>query len=51
MHGVFEEIHEITFNVLLFILAVHIAFHVFRHFSLKDNVLKIMPPKPLHRFL
>lgn len=51
LHGLFEEVHEIAFNVLLFILVIHIAFHLFRHFGLKDNALKIMTPKALHRYL
>ena len=50
-HQTFEDIHDIAFNLLLVILIVHIGFHLWRHIGLKDNALRIMVPKVLHRFL
>ena len=49
--AVAEEIHEITFDLLIIGIVVHALFHVWRHFRLKDNALKIMVPKSLHKWL
>ena len=51
IHSAMEELHEITFNVLLIAIVAHAAFHLWRHYGLRDNALRIMMPKPLHRFL
>ena len=51
LHNFAEEIHEITFDLLIIGIVVHALFHVWRHFRLKDNALKIMVPKPLHKWL
>ena len=51
LHGFFEEVHEIAFNLLVLLLLVHIAFHLWRHLWLGDNALRIMTPKALHKIL
>lgn len=51
LHDVMEEIHEIAFDIALWAIFVHLAFHVWRHVRLKDNALRIMAPKALHRWL
>lgn len=44
-------VHIIEFYALAGIVAVHAAFHIWRHLRLRDNALRIMAPKLLHRFL
>ena len=51
IHGVAEEIHEIAFDVLTILAVGHIGFHLWRHYLLKDNALRIMAPRILHRWL
>jgi cytochrome b561 len=51
IHGFFEEIHEVSFNIMLGAIVVHAAFHIWRHVVVKDNALRIMMPKRLHKFL
>lgn len=51
LHDIAEEIHEIVFNALIFVIAAHTVFHLWRHTALRDNALRIMVPKALHRFL
>ena len=45
------KIHIYEFYLLAFIATVHAAFHIWRHVKLRDNALRIMAPKALHRFL
>ena len=45
------KVHEVEFYLLAGIVAFHAAFHIWRHLHLKDNALRIMAPKRLHRFL
>ena len=45
------ELHILQFYALGVLVAVHAAFHVWRHIRLRDNALRIMAPKVLHRFL
>ncbi len=45
------KFHEIEFYLLAIIIAGHAAFHIWRHYALRDNALRIMAPKSLHRFL
>jgi len=47
----FEDMHELAFNVLIAMIVAHAAFHLWRHFWLKDNALRIMVPKLLHKWL
>ena len=52
--GVYEflqDVHELVFNGLITIIVVHTVFHLWRHFILKDNALRIMVPKVLHKYL
>ncbi|SPF79915.1 cytochrome b [Pseudoprimorskyibacter insulae] len=51
LQGVFVEVHEIAFNILLFTIVAHAVFHLWRHYILRDNALRIMTPKALHRYL
>jgi len=44
-------VHSIEFYGLALIAAAHAAFHIWRHLKLRDNALRIMFPKVLHRFL
>ena len=45
------KIHIIQFYTLGAIIVVHASFHIWRHVKLRDNALRIMAPKVLHRFL
>ncbi len=44
-------LHIYQFYLLGAVIAGHAAFHIWRHFRLRDNALRIMTPKRLHRFL
>ncbi len=44
-------VHSIEFYALAVVAAFHAAFHLWRHVALRDNALRIMAPKALHRFL
>lgn len=43
--------HIIQFYILAAIVALHAGFHIWRHFRLHDNALRIMVPKTFHRWL
>ena len=43
--------HIYEFYLLGVIVSAHAAFHIWRHIRLRDNALRIMAPKFLHRFL
>ena len=45
------EVHIFEFYLLAAIAAFHAGFHIWRHVHLRDNALRIMAPKMLHRFL
>ncbi|WP_415402288.1 cytochrome b/b6 domain-containing protein [Tateyamaria sp. SN3-11] len=51
LQSFFEGLHEIAFDGLLVVLVLHVAFHLWRHYIIKDNALRIMAPKRLHRHL
>ena len=51
LHGIAEEIHEFAFDALTVLIIAHAGFHIWRHLRLKDNALRIMTPKALHRYL
>lgn len=51
LHEIAKEVHEIAFNALTLLALAHMAFHLWRHYLLKDNALRIMAPKVLHRWL
>ncbi|WP_236628204.1 MULTISPECIES: cytochrome b/b6 domain-containing protein [unclassified Sulfitobacter] len=44
-------LHSIEFYALALLAGVHAAFHIWRHLRLRDNALRIMAPRVLHRFL
>ena len=45
------RLHALEFYLLAGIVAFHAGFHLWRHLRLRDNALRIMAPKVLHRFL
>ena len=45
------KIHIYQFYALAALALVHAGFHVWRHYRLRDNALRIMAPRFLHRFL
>lgn len=51
IHSLAQDIHAVAFNALLVLIVVHAVFHLWRHFLLKDNALRIMLPKALHKYL
>lgn len=51
IHEFSQEVHEVVFNGLLILIVAHIAFHLWRHLVLKDNALRVMVPKFLHKHL
>ncbi len=44
-------LHIVEFYGVVLLIGFHALFHLWRHFWLKDNALRIMAPKGLHRFL
>lgn len=51
LYDFLEEIHEISFDALIIGIVLHGVFHIWRHYALKDNALRIMAPKVLHKYL
>lgn len=45
------RVHIVEFYLLAVIAVFHAGFHIWRHVRLRDNALRIMAPKALHRFL
>ena len=45
------QIHIIEYYCLAVVVLAHALFHIWRHMHLKDNALRIMAPKAMHRFL
>ena len=43
--------HSLQFYALTGLIVFHASFHIWRHFRLRDNALRIMFPKLLHRWL
>jgi cytochrome b561 len=44
LHEALEEVHELLFNLMLVVVAVHIAAALYHHFILRDSVLRRMLP-------
>lgn len=44
-------VHTLEFYALAGVVAFHAGFHIWRHFHLRDNALRIMAPRALQRFL
>lgn len=51
LHDLAEDVHEIAYDALLVLIIAHGVFHVWRHVRLRDNALRIMTPKALHKYL
>lgn len=45
------QVHIIEFYILAGIVVFHAGFHIWRHLRLRDNALRIMAPRALHRWL
>ena len=50
-NDIIGKLHIYEFYALGVLVVIHAAFHIWRHLHLRDNVLRIMAPKVLHRFL
>ena len=50
-HDLVGRIHIFEFYLLAALAGAHGLFHLWRHLALRDNALRIMAPKILHRFL
>lgn len=44
-------VHYTWFYGLAILAAAHVCFHLWRHYGLRDNALRIMAPKALHGWL
>ncbi len=44
-------LHIYEFYLMAVLVCVHAGFHIWRHIKLRDNALRIMAPRLLHRFL
>lgn len=51
MNRIIGDIHIIEFYILGALVALHAAFHIWRHVRLRDNALRIMAPKAVYRWL
>ncbi len=51
LHELLQDVHEIVFNGLIVLIVLHVIFHLWRHFMLKDNALRIMVPRIFHKYL
>lgn len=50
-HDLVGVAHVYQFYSMIGLVAAHAVFHIWRHLRLRDNALRIMAPKRLHRFL
>ncbi|MFD1158519.1 cytochrome b/b6 domain-containing protein [Roseovarius aestuarii] len=50
-NSIIGQIHIYEFYLLAAIAIVHAGFHIWRHVKLRDNALRIMVPRALHRYL
>ena len=50
-NDIIGQIHIYEFYLLALIAATHAGFHIWRHLRLRDNALRIMAPKALHKYL
>ncbi|WP_299848710.1 cytochrome b/b6 domain-containing protein [uncultured Roseovarius sp.] len=50
-NNIIGQIHIYEFYLLAAIMIIHAAFHIWRHVKLRDNALRIMVPRALHRYL
>lgn len=50
-NDIIGQIHIFEFYLVALIAALHAGFHIWRHIFLRDNALRIMMPRALHRYL
>lgn len=50
-NDIIGQIHIYEFYILAAIAIIHAGFHIWRHVKLRDNALRIMAPRALHRYL
>ena len=50
-HDWIGTVHIVQFYALGGLIAAHALFHIWRHYRVRDNALRIMVPRRLHRFL
>ena len=51
INDIANGVHEFSFDVLIIMIVVHAVFHVWRHYLLRDNALRLIMPKSLHKYL
>ena len=51
LHDWIGTIHILEYYALAALIVLHAAFHVWRHYRVRDNALRVMAPSALHRFL
>ena len=51
LHDWVGIVHIVQFYALAALILAHALFHIWRHYGLGDNALRVMVPKRLHRFL
>ena len=51
LHDLAQEVHELIFNLALIGVGLHAGFHIWRHYLLRDNALRIMVPAKLHKYI
>lgn len=51
LHDLIGTVHVWQFYSLALVAALHAVFHLWRHYRLHDNALRIMVPRALHRYL
>ena len=50
-HEWIGTLHILHYYAFAGLIALHALFHVWRHVRLRDNALRVMAPRALHRFL
>lgn len=51
LHDMLQNVHEVAFNAMLIAVFAHVGFHLWRHYVVKDNALRIMAPKRVQTYL
>ena len=51
LHDTLSDLHELVFDGMVIAIAGHVVFHLWRHYAVRDNALRIMAPKVLHTYL
>lgn len=51
LNAIIGQVHIFEFYLLAAIAVIHAGFHIWRHYRLRDNALRIMVPRALHRYL